>query len=81
MITLSFSPVDGTAEAITSETGAWAILRLFRKGQLRKTELPELFKLRLAASGFSADFELRANSVENPFDLGMFGSFVCPKGF
>ena len=37
--------------------------------------------LRLGARGFSASFNLRANSVENPFDLEMFSGFTCPRGF
>lgn len=81
MISLSFAPVDGTAEVITSETGSWAWLRLIRKGKLSRTDLPELFRLRLAGGGHSADFDLRANSVENPFDLSMFANFRCPDRF
>ncbi len=81
LIALSFAPVDGSAEAVMSETGSWAFLRLIRKGRLSRTDLPELFRLRLAFGGFSADFELRAASVENPFDLRMFGNFRCPEGF
>ncbi len=81
MITLSFAPVNGTAEIVTSETGSWAILRLIRKGRLAKTALPEVFSLSLAAGSFSANFDLRANSVENPFDLSMFSGFTCPRGF
>jgi hypothetical protein len=34
MITLSFTPVDGSAEVITSEIGSWALLRMIRKGRL-----------------------------------------------
>ncbi len=34
-----------------------------------------------AARGFSSSFDLRANSVENPFDLTMFSGFSCPVGF
>lgn len=81
MITLSFAPVNGTAELVTSETGSWAILRLIRKGRLSETALPEAFNLRLAAGGYSANFNLRANSVENPFNLKMFSGFACPRGF
>lgn len=81
MITLSFAPVDGSGEVITSETGSWAILRLLRKGALSATALPEIFGLRLGARGFAATFNLRANSVENPFDLKMFSGFSCPRGF
>jgi type VI secretion system protein ImpL len=81
MITLSFAPVDGSAEVITSQTGSWAFLRLIRSGRLDATSLPEVFRLSLAASGYRAVFDLRANSVENPFDLSMFSGFNCPPGF
>lgn len=81
LISLAFTPVDGTGEVMTSETGSWAWLRLIRKGNLAKTNLPELFNLTLSAGGHSAKFELRAASVENPFDLSMFGNFRCPQGF
>ncbi len=81
VITLSFTPLNGAGELIASETGSWAFLRLIRKGQLRKTDLPELFRLRLGFSGFAADFELKAASVDNPFDLTMFGNFRCPEKF
>lgn len=81
MITISFTPVDGTGDQITSQTGAWAFLRLIRSGRLQSTNLPEVFKLGLAAGGHSARFELRANSVENPFDLTVFSGFACPRGF
>ncbi len=81
LISLSFAPLDGSAEAISSENGSWAWLRLIRKGRLSKTDLPELFRLTLGGGGYSANFELRANSVENPFDLSMFGNFRCPEKF
>jgi type VI secretion system protein ImpL len=79
VITLAFQPVDGSPEVMVSETGSWAWLRLLREGRMQATELPELFRLRLAARGHYADFELRANSVDNPFDLQMFSRFTCPE--
>ena len=81
MITLSFAPVDGSPEVITSQTGSWAFLRLIRGGNLQATALPEVFRLTLAAGGHRSVFDLRANSVENPFDLSMFSGFTCPQGF
>ena len=81
VITLAFEPVDGSPEVLVTETGPWAWLRLLREGRLQPTALPELFKLRLSAQGYYADFELRANSVDNPFDLTMFSSFACPDRF
>ncbi|MEF9605406.1 type VI secretion system membrane subunit TssM, partial [Paracoccus sp. PXZ] len=81
LISLSFTPVDGTGEAISTETGAWAWLRLVRKAGLSPTALPEVFGLRLGIGPYAARFELRAASVENPFDLSMFGAFRCPEAF
>ena len=81
LISLSFQPADGTGELLTSETGSWAWLRLIRKGRLSGTALPEVFSLSLGLSGYSAAYELRAASVDNPFDLKMFGNFKCPTKF
>ncbi|AJD45430.1 type VI secretion system IcmF family protein (plasmid) [Rhizobium gallicum bv. gallicum R602sp] len=78
VITLAFQPIDGSPEVMVSETGSWAFLRMLRAGRLSGTELPELYKLRLAAQGHYADFELRAASVANPYDLKMFARFSCP---
>jgi type VI secretion system protein ImpL len=80
-ISLAFTPVDGAGEVMVSETGAWAWLRLIRKGNLGKTDRDDLFKLSLRAGDFSVSFELLANSVDNPFDLSMFGNFKCPQSF
>lgn len=81
MVTLSFSPLDGSGEVIQTQTGAWAILRIIGDGNLSATSLPEVFDLRLARGGFSGSFQLQANSVENPFDLQIFSNFSCPQSF
>jgi type VI secretion system protein ImpL len=80
-VTLAFTPLDGATQQITSETGSWAWLRMIRKGALSPGAQPELFALRLGHAGFSASFELRAQSVENPFDMTIFGNFRCPDKF
>ena len=80
-VTLTFRPTDGTGDMLAAETGAWAWLRLIRKGNLSATDLPEVFNLRLGLSGYSASFEMRADSVNNPLDLKMFGNFKCPTKF
>jgi type VI secretion system protein ImpL len=81
MISLSFVPLEGGPEAIRTVTGAWAILRLIGDGQLTPTALPEVFGLRLGGGGYSASFQLQANSVVNPFDLQIFSGFRCAQGF
>ncbi len=79
-VTLQFAPLDGSAEVILSENGAWAWLRMIRGG-LSPTGIPERFNLRLGAGGMAITYQLNANSVDNPFDLKMFGSFTCPERF
>ncbi|HUF55224.1 MAG TPA: type VI secretion system membrane subunit TssM [Thermohalobaculum sp.] len=79
LVTLAFTPVDGSAQSIIDETGAWGWLRMMRKGGMQTTNLPELFRLRLEGGGHWAEFTLRAASVENPFDLSMFRRFTCPE--
>lgn len=79
VITLAFQPVDGSPEVIVSETGSWAWLRMLRGGQFANGDLPEVYKLRLGARNYHADFELRASSVENPYNLKMFARFTCPE--
>ncbi|MBV0890899.1 type VI secretion system membrane subunit TssM [Paracoccus sp. Z118] len=79
LVSLSFAPVDGSAEAIQTETGAWAFLRLIHRGELAPTDQAELFRLRLGLGSFAASYDLRAASVDNPFDLQMFRGFACPE--
>lgn len=81
VITLAFEPLDGSPGTLSTESGPWAWLRLLRQGSLKPTDLRDLFKLRLSSQGYYADFEIRANSVENPFDLKMFSGFACPDHF
>jgi type VI secretion system protein ImpL len=78
VITLAFRPVEPKPEVMTRESGAWAWLRLLRGGNLRPSDRPDLFRLRLSSGGFYADFDLQAASVDNPFDLQMFSRFSCP---
>lgn len=79
-IVLTFEPVDGSPEVIETERGPWAWLRMAR-GRLTPGALPDVFNLRLTAGGHSAQFNLRAASVNNPFDFTIFSSFTCPDRF
>ncbi len=78
VITLAFQPIDGSPEVIVSETGSWAWLRLLRSGRFTGTSLSDVYSLRLGAQSFFADFELKASSVDNPYNLQMFKKFTCP---
>ncbi|MEJ6784832.1 type VI secretion system membrane subunit TssM [Aminobacter sp. Piv2-1] len=77
-ISLAFQPIDGSPEVIVNETGSWAWLRMLSNGRFSGTALPDVYNLRLGAKNFYADFELKAASVENPYNLQMFKRFTCP---
>ena len=79
VITLAFQPIDGSPEVIVSETGSWAWLRMLRNGRFTGTKLADVYSLRLGAKSLYADFELKASSVENPYNLEMFKKFTCPQ--
>ena len=79
VITMAFQPIDGSPEVQVSETGSWAWLRLLRSGRFAGTSLADVYALRLGTRDFFADFELRASSVENPYNLQMFKRFSCPQ--
>ncbi len=78
VITLAFQPIDGSPEVIMSETGSWAWLRILRSGRFTGSALADVYSLRLGTKGFYADFELHAQTVENPYNLEMFKRFTCP---
>ncbi|MBZ9936339.1 type VI secretion system membrane subunit TssM [Mesorhizobium sp. BR1-1-16] len=78
VISLSFQPIDGSPEVMVNETGSWAWLRLLRTGRFTATSLTDVYDLRLGFQGFYADYRLKAESVENPYNLEMFKKFTCP---
>ncbi|RWP01795.1 type VI secretion system membrane subunit TssM [Mesorhizobium sp.] len=78
VISLAFQPIDGSPEVMLNETGSWAWLRLLRSGRFTGTSLSDVYSLRLGTQGMYADFELKAASVENPYNLQMFKKFSCP---
>ena len=78
VISLAFQPIDGSPEVMLNETGSWAWLRMLRGGRLAGTSLSDVYSLRLGTKGMYADFELKAASVENPYNLEMFKKFSCP---
>jgi type VI secretion system protein ImpL len=75
-VRLVFNPAPPGGTGVFSETGPWAMFRLFSKGTLRPAGSPETFTLTFG--GGDAVFELRAGSVMNPFAPGILQDFRCP---
>jgi type VI secretion system protein ImpL len=72
-------PVDsGVNDA--SETGLWALHRLFDKhGQIQRGSSPDVFNIVLNVGGRRSTFEIRPASTNNPFNLPELRSFRCPQ--
>jgi type VI secretion system protein ImpL len=61
-----------------TQSGPWAWFRLLDAASMRATRQPELFRVGFSLAGYTADFELRAVSVRNPFKLKELRGFRCP---
>src|SRR5215470_2069692 len=77
-VRLVFDPPSRGDTGVISETGPWAMFRLFARGTLQQAGSPERYTLTFALGERSATFELRAGSVMNPFAPGVLQDFRCP---
>jgi type VI secretion system protein ImpL len=75
---LTFQTLDGR-EINQSAEGPWAFLRILDKARVETTSLPDRFWVTFQEGGFKARFELRASSVDNPFNFTELQSFRCPE--
>jgi type VI secretion system protein ImpL len=78
-VRLVFDPPPGGGTGVLSETGPWAMFRLFSRGTLQPAGSPERYTLTFSLGERSATFELRAGSVMNPFAPGVLQDFRCPS--
>lgn len=77
-VRLSFADITGNSPSVTEE-GSWAWFRILERAGLRPTRQPERFQVDFALGDLSAQFELRALSVRNPFRLDAVRAFRCPE--
>ncbi len=66
-------------QASLSKEGAWALFRLLDEADIVPTASPEVFNLSFQLQGMTARYQLRAASVNNPFNLKELQSFRCPE--
>ena len=76
-IVLNFEPPSSAATLATD--GPWAALRFVARGRLSPGKGPDRMRLSLQQGDKSAEFELRAGSIVNPFGLRELGDFRCPR--
>ena len=77
-VVLAFMTPDGRVVS-QAEDGPWAWLKTLEKTTIERTGLPDLFIATFQVAGNKARYELRANSVYNPFNLVELKNFRCPE--
>lgn len=77
-VVLTFMTLDGKVVSQVEE-GPWAWLRVLDKAKIESTSLQEVFRLTFEIEGHKAKYELRANSVYNPFNMTELQQFRCPE--
>ncbi|MDD1622813.1 MAG: type VI secretion system membrane subunit TssM [Methylococcaceae bacterium] len=78
-VRMVFETLDGR-QSSRSKDGTWAFFRLLDEATIVPGNVPEKFTLTFLLQGMSARYELRAASVNNPFNLQDLQSFHCPEG-
>lgn len=78
-VRLVFNPPPSGGTGVISETGPWAMFRLFGRGTLQQAGSPERYLLTFSLGERRAAFEIRAGSVMNPFAPGVLQDFRCPS--
>lgn len=74
-----FTPLDNPNRNVgLTRDGPWALFRLVAAGQMARTAGADRFRLAFDVEGYTAEFELRAESVINPLSLPELQQFRCP---
>ena len=77
-VRLVFDPPPPGGTGVLSDTGPWAMFRMFNRGVLKQAGAPERYTLSVQLGARQASFEIRAGSVLNPFAPGLLAEFRCP---
>lgn len=73
-----FKTTDGKDLGANYE-GTWGWFKLLDKTKVEETQSADKYKLTFKQGSLTAEFELQASSVNNPFDLSALNSFQCRK--
>ena len=77
-VRLTFDPPPPAGTGALAANGPWALFRLFGQGQMVQAGSSERYQLTFQQGERRAVFEVRANSVQNPFAPGVLQEFRCP---
>jgi type VI secretion system protein ImpL len=62
---------------MASERGPWAWLKLLDAAHVRRSATPDRFRVLFDVSGYRAEFDVRSDSIINPFFLPELEQFRC----
>jgi len=74
---LAFNDFDGNDTVNRQFEGPWSWFRLLDSGSIQTTTGYNRYMVNLSIRSQQAQFELRANSVKNPFKLKEINRFSC----
>jgi len=78
LVRLTMTPAGTGQATVTENAGPWALLRLLDAAHVSPSGQPDMFRITFTSPAGSAEFELNANSVRNPFTLSALRAFRCP---
>lgn len=78
-VRLVFSPPSPGTTGVIDENGPWALFRLFDQGNIARSGSADRYTLSFRMGSRSASFDIRADSVLNPFSSGVLHAFRCPS--
>lgn len=76
-VRIAFTGREGT-EARTSEEGDWAWFRVLARGNIERTQSPDRVRVSFKAADYRAVYELRTQSLANPFTTSDLYRFRAP---
>jgi len=78
-VQMQFSPQPASGQSGLTVDGPWSFFRLLDDAGMKASSTPEIFRTRLALGERWIEYEIRANSAFNPFNLPELRSFRCPE--
>jgi type VI secretion system protein ImpL len=78
---LAFTAISAGRTVNLSAEGPWALFRLLDQGSVSQDSAADRFRVIFDVQGMSAEFELRASSVANPFQSSAIERFSCLNTF
>jgi type VI secretion system protein ImpL len=78
-VQMQFSPLSSSGRSGLTLDGPWAFFRLLDQSDMTPSATPEKFQAKFQLDDRWVEYEIRANSAFNPFNLPELRQFRCPN--